>query len=656
MLDTTSNTSPSAQNDYVGGFVGLIDGGTISNSGAWGTVMGPYSVGGFAGYQNGGTIQTSFANTGVTAGDALLVANTSIVGGFIGKMNSGTITSSRAAGAVAGLGKVGGFVGAINNGSTINQSYETGAVTQTSTSNTSTAGGVGGFAGYLESSFTGTISDFYAMGSVTGTQNVGGLIGYADRGTLTNGYATGMTSFNTVSNPSPAKIGGVFGNFNTTINRVTNSNLYWDTDTSNQSASGGFGTGLTTAQFKSTLANTAGFNASNTNWNTSAGLFPYLQVFYPTQARALEGYAYLSDGTTVAKRAQVGQYTSGTLLNGGTASTGVNGYYYSVVGSNTLFTDAAIPEAVASIAVTSGGGSYVSNGTLALSGGGGTGATATASRVNATSVLTNSLQSVNVTNGGSGYISAPNITTSGWGVSASGATFSVTLSAPFFNTTQLGTLLMLDGNSTVNATVAGMSYTDRIQTDNTAYLYKDSNTNVIGKVVQGITRLSTQNSSASGMNTDLNTTIGTTKRSSFASNLTTISSLELFSRASSFTLDTPLSYADNGVANAGNITITGNSSVTLTGGTFVSTKAQTYNATLTLGADATLNATTVTTNSTLVGGNYNLTVNNVTAANSGNLVTGGDFTGLGNLWVTGNSSLNGNVTSSGNQTFNGTLT
>jgi hypothetical protein len=72
----------------------------------------------------------------------------------------------------------------MNNAGTISQSYTTGAVTQVSTSSIGSSSGVGGFAGYLGGNFTGTISDFYAMGAVAGTQNVGGLIGYAERGTL----------------------------------------------------------------------------------------------------------------------------------------------------------------------------------------------------------------------------------------------------------------------------------------------------------------------------------------------------------------------------------------------------------------------------------------------------------------------------------------
>jgi len=397
---------------------------------------------------------------------------------------------------------------------------------------------------------------------------------------------------------------------------VTASGLYWDSTTSNLAVgetrmssvinSGvSFSAALTTAQLQGTLP--SGF-VTPTEWNTSAGLYPYLKVFYPTQPRAIQGVAYLSNGS-VAQRAQVAQYTSGTLLNGGTASTGVNGYYYSLVGANTLFTDSAIPESIATITVNSGGSSWNNNGTVTISGGGGSGATATTTRYNTTNVATSSIQNITLGNAGSGYTSLPNVTVSNGSNTGTGATFNVTLNVPGFNTTQLATLLMMDGVTAINTTVAGMSYTDRILlNDTTAYLYKDGNTNVIGQVRQGITRLSTQNASASLMNTDINTTVGTTKRSSFASNLTTISSLELYARASAFDLNTNLTYADNGVSNAGNITVNGNSSVTLSGGSFVSTKAQTYNALLTLAADTNMNATDVTTNATLAGANYKLSI------------------------------------------------
>src|SRR5207247_7128734 len=67
---------------------------------------------------------------------------------------------------------------------------------------------------------------------------------------------------------------------------------------------------------------------------------------------------------------------------------------------------AALGYPVASVTVTNGGSSYTSAPTVSLSGGGGTGAAATASVVTA-STTTYPVASVTVTAGGSGYTSAP---------------------------------------------------------------------------------------------------------------------------------------------------------------------------------------------------------------------------------------------------------
>jgi hypothetical protein len=171
--------------------------------------------------------------------------------------------------------------------------------------------------------------------------------------------------------------------------------LYWDNTSSNLLAdgTGGGSTALTTTAFKGALP--TGFGS--TEWGTSAGMYPYLKVFYPTQPRAIEGIATNSDGS-VAQRGQVAQYTNGTLLNGGTASTGVNGYYYSVVGSNTLFVDSAIPEVVSGITLLTGGGGYTGNPTVSFTGGGGSGAAATVTRVNPVGgATTNSIYGITLT-------------------------------------------------------------------------------------------------------------------------------------------------------------------------------------------------------------------------------------------------------------------
>jgi hypothetical protein len=544
----------------------------------------------------------------------------------------------------------------MNNVGTISQSYTTGAVTQVSTSSIGSSSGVGGFAGYLGGNFTGTISDFYAMGAVAGTQNVGGLIGYAERGTLNRGFATGMVVGNAATAPSPFHSGAVFGRFNNGYVsggsgplRLLPSDLYWDNTSSNLLAdgTGGGSTALTTTAFKGALP--TGFGS--TDWGPRAGMYPYLKVFYPTQPRAIEGIAYNSDGS-VAQRGQVAQYTNGTLLNGGTASTGANGAYYSVVGSNTLFVDSSIPEVVSGITLLTGGGGYTSLPTVTISGGGGSGATATVSRTNpvAGQPSANIIYGITLGDPGSGYTQAPTVTLNGggYGPHITAATFSVALSPPTFvgasnaPKTKLATTLTLLGASNV----AGMVYTD--------LLAPDANINLTGTVTQGLTRLSTGAASMTALNTDMDATIGASTRAGFSSTLPTISSLQLSARAASFDVNTQLTYADNGVSNAGLITVTG-TQVTLSDGRVTSTKTQDYNAALTLAANATLTGTTVTTSSTLAGASYSLTVAANAASGSGNLTTGGNTTGLSSLTVARNTVLGGNVASSGNQTYGGTV-
>lgn len=75
------------------------------------------------------------------------------------------------------------------------------------------------------------------------------------------------------------------------------------------------------------------------------------------------------------------------------------------------------------ITVTKGGSGYTSAPTVSFSGGGGTGAAATA-------VVTNGVvTAINVTNGGSGYTSAPTVSFSGGGGSGAAATATISSNA-----------------------------------------------------------------------------------------------------------------------------------------------------------------------------------------------------------------------------------
>lgn len=269
-------------NDYVGGLVGInkvseffwfSDGGSVRESFATGTVSGNDYVGGLVG-ANGGVVSNSFATNSVTGnnhiggligvndGEGLLaltnkgtvnnsyasgkVNGNSIVGGLAGS-NDGKISNSHASGSVTGQDSVGGLVG-INQGSdydggSVSESYATGNVSGRShigglvgdnqnqvidsyaTGNVSAsqdnAGGLAGF-NYRSSS----ISSSYALGSVNGRRNVGGLAG-GNSGGIGNSYATGSVD-------GSSNIGGLTGGSDGTI-----SNSYATGSVSGQEYVGG---------------------------------------------------------------------------------------------------------------------------------------------------------------------------------------------------------------------------------------------------------------------------------------------------------------------------------------------------------------------------------------------------------------------------------
>jgi hypothetical protein len=200
------------------GLFGVVDeGGVIENVGvvANGNVTGNGDVGGLVG-KNEGTVSNSYCTGNVTG--------TLNVGGLVGWNFGGTVTDTYSTGNVIGLDNVGGLVGW--NTGTASNSYATGGVT----GNTSVGGLVGKNAG--------SASNSYATGSVNGTDNIGGLVGKNDStGTVTNSYSTGNVTGNT-------HVGGLMGR-----NQGTESNSFWDTQTSGQGSSAG-GTGKNTTEMK----------------------------------------------------------------------------------------------------------------------------------------------------------------------------------------------------------------------------------------------------------------------------------------------------------------------------------------------------------------------------------------------------------------------
>jgi len=231
----------------VGGLVGDNEGGTVRDSYVTGAVTGDAFVGGLVGRYNGdgGTIAES--HTAVT------VTGRAFVGGLIGdRSGAGSVNRSHATGRVDGNRQVGGLIGADDQG-TIRQSYATGNITAIDGRGFSTFQDFGGLIGettddstVTESYATGSItgdSDFvggligrnadsnvtesYATGRVNGTDHVGGLVGQNDGGTVRRSYAIGTVT-------GTDNVGGAVGNHSGTVDAV-----YWDTETTGQTESGG---------------------------------------------------------------------------------------------------------------------------------------------------------------------------------------------------------------------------------------------------------------------------------------------------------------------------------------------------------------------------------------------------------------------------------
>ena len=173
---------------HVGGLVGInADGSPISNSTAWGDVLGTSTssswTGGLVGYNYDGYLNDSSAH-GTVTGYRLHV------GGLLGYNNNGVISRCYASGNVNGYSRAGGLVGG-GMGGIISHSWASGDVT-----GLELLGGLAGTSVYVENS--------YATGDVHGdVQNIGGLVGY-NTGEVVGSYATGNTS-------GPQYVGGLVG-------------------------------------------------------------------------------------------------------------------------------------------------------------------------------------------------------------------------------------------------------------------------------------------------------------------------------------------------------------------------------------------------------------------------------------------------------------
>lgn len=254
-----------------GPFQGVFDGLGHTVSGVANNAAVTNNVGFFGDTSGTARIQ----NIGVTN---VNVTGRTAVGALVGN-NSGIIYNAYSTGTVALDGGVtgadsvfgiGGLVG-MTSGDVV-RSYSSATVTASGGDQSAGLGMGGGIGGLVGVAQGGKVSNSYATGSVTGDVDVGGLVGHA-AAPVESSYATGVVTGTT-------NAGGLIGALAMAI-PVTDS--FWDTDTSSQGTSAGTETGLTTAQMQ-TAAN---FSAWDTTiWDIQDGSYP---VFNTGPAAAVVG-------------------------------------------------------------------------------------------------------------------------------------------------------------------------------------------------------------------------------------------------------------------------------------------------------------------------------------------------------------------------------
>ena len=167
----------------VGGIVGNVYGGTVTNCSFSGNVTGSSdTVGGISGYVSNSGIVSDCHSTATVTGD------TTNVGGIVGQVSTGTVSGCSNNGSVSAKSYAGGVVGYVSTG-TISGCFNKGPVNTTETDK-SRAGGIAGWAKNT------TVENCYNAGAVTGGgQYVGGVVGSVDtKITMLNCYNIGTVT------------------------------------------------------------------------------------------------------------------------------------------------------------------------------------------------------------------------------------------------------------------------------------------------------------------------------------------------------------------------------------------------------------------------------------------------------------------------------
>jgi len=242
--------------DYVGGLIGWIESGTVSNCYSTGSISGFNYVGRLVG-NNHGTLTNCYSN-GLVSGTG------DHIGGLIGWNEFGKVYGCYSSGLVSGTGNfIGGLIGNNYSGK-VDKCFSTGMVTGTAA--------VGGLIGqnYF---YLGSVNKCYSTSSVSGYYKVGGLVGTNENSNISNCYSTGSVS------ETGEKIGGLIG-----ANYGSVNNCFWDIQTSGQSIGVGYGSsGGVTGKLTAEMQMISTFNDGDWDfinvWNIGENqTYPYLRV------------------------------------------------------------------------------------------------------------------------------------------------------------------------------------------------------------------------------------------------------------------------------------------------------------------------------------------------------------------------------------------
>ncbi|WP_051533695.1 GLUG motif-containing protein [Desulfitibacter alkalitolerans] len=307
--------------ERVGGLIGDAYESIISECYTEGAVTGgSYDVGGLVGEATANTVINSCYASGSVSGG-------SYVGGLVGEFD-GSISESHSTGLITGNYFVGGLVGYNGNASQISKSYALSDVSGTGTFQQFFGGLVGYNNGEINESYAygdviclylsagglvgynlqGIIQDSYARGDVQCPNRAGGLVG-DNRSNIINSYSTGYVS-------GTDDVGGLVG----LDDGGTVTNSFYDQITSGQNDIGN-GTPKTTTEMK----DQATFDAAGIDWDFESiwGInsgenngYPFLRwqgYEHQLQPALLLGHWLFDEGTGTAANDSSGNGNHGTL-------------------------------------------------------------------------------------------------------------------------------------------------------------------------------------------------------------------------------------------------------------------------------------------------------------------------------------------------------